>query len=81
MCRYMDQDNSQAEVYCNACGRKLKMKNGLLLEDAFEVRKDWGYFSGKDLESHRFTLCEACYDEIIQKFKIPITKKQTREAL
>ena len=45
----MEREDNQ-EVYCNACGRKLKKKNGLLLEDAFEARKDWGYFSNKDLE-------------------------------
>ena len=76
----MEREDNQ-EVYCNACGRKLKKKHGLLLEDAFEARKDWGYFSNKDLESHQFTLCEACYDQIIENFKIPITKKNTREAL
>ena len=42
----MEREDNQ-EVYCNACGRKLKKKNGLLLEDAFEARKDWGYFSNK----------------------------------
>lgn len=79
--KYQEQEAEQSDVFCNACGKKLEMKHGLLLEDAFEARKVWGYFSKKDLESHRFTLCEDCYDEMVKKFKIPITKEQTREAL
>ena len=36
------------EIRCNCCGRQLKTENGMLLEDAFEGGKEWGYFSRKD---------------------------------
>lgn len=68
-------------VTCNACGKQLKIERGILLEDAFEAKKDWGYFSNKDLERHQFTLCEQCYDNMIEKFVIPVTMDTVEEVL
>lgn len=68
-------------VVCNMCGRRLKAENGLLKEDAFEAAKEWGYFSEKDLELHRFTICEACYDAWIKTFRIPVEKRVKKEAM
>lgn len=56
---------------CNACGRELKMENGILKEDAFEAKKQWGYFSSKDAVLHSFVLCESCYDRMVEKFVFP----------
>ena len=42
-------------MYCNACGKKLKMQHDVLLEDAFEAKKQW----------------EECYDRITAQFVIP----------
>ena len=39
-------------MYCNACGKKLKMQHDVLLEDAFEAKKQWGFFSKKDMKLH-----------------------------
>lgn len=58
-------------MYCNACGKMLKMEHGILLEDAFEAKKQWGYFSRKDRKLHAFVICEDCYDKMIQSFVIP----------
>lgn len=58
-------------MYCNACGKELKMKNDVLLEDAFEAKKQWGYFSQKDMKLHSFVLCEECYDKLTEQFVIP----------
>ena len=41
-------------------------------EDYLQVKKAWGYFSSKDLTGHAFNMCEACYDEMISNFKIPV---------
>lgn len=68
-------------VKCNSCGKKIKTENGLLVEDAFEAAKDWGYFSKKDLERHKFVLCEKCYDRITSEFIIPVTKIRKTEAI
>lgn len=59
------------DMYCNACGRELKMEQGLLMEDAFEAKKQWGYFSEKDTQIHSFVLCEKCYDKMVQNFVYP----------
>ncbi|WP_343210413.1 hypothetical protein [Anaerolentibacter hominis] len=69
------------KIRCNCCGRELKMENGLLAEDLFEGRKDWGYFSRKDLEVHHFYLCEECYDAITGQFVIPVEKMDKKEIL
>lgn len=50
-------------IFCNVCGRQLHMENNILLEDAFEARKQWGYFSKKDTTLHSFVICEECYDK------------------
>ncbi|MCI8752588.1 MAG: hypothetical protein K1W39_01435 [Lachnospiraceae bacterium] len=58
-------------IFCNVCGRQLHMENNILLEDAFEARKQWGYFSKKDTTLHSFVICEECYDKMVEKFAIP----------
>ena len=63
------------------CGRELKIENGLLKEDAFEAAKEWGYFSGKDLELHRFTICEKCYDKWTSSFLIPMERQAKKEVM
>lgn len=68
-------------VICNKCGRKMKIVNGILHEDGLFVVKDWGYFSEKDLQIHKFNLCEACYDNMIRDFAVPIEVSQKEAAL
>lgn len=80
----MSQDEDKLvkkTVICNACGRHLMVERGILLEDAFEAKKDWGYFSNRDLERHRFTLCEQCYDKMIEGFVIPVVINTVEEVL
>ena len=68
-------------VVCNVCGRSLKMEKGILVEEAFEATKEWGFFSDRDLEVHKFTICEMCYDRIISEFKVPIKVSKKNEVL
>lgn len=57
------------------------MQQGILREDALVVKKNWGYFSRKDLEVHEFVLCEACYDRIVSGFLKPVSVLQKSEVL
>lgn len=66
---------------CNACGRKIEEENGILREDVFEGRKEWGYFSKKDLTVDEFFLCESCYDLLLEKFTIPVKRTEKNEVL
>ncbi len=66
------------ERFCNCCGKKLGKRSE---EDAMEVIKEWGYFSGKDLERHAFILCEGCYDKWIGTFVRPVKKSEVTEAM
>ena len=66
---------------CNICGKIIKEEQGILKEDVLEVTKNWGYFSEKDMEQHKFLICEACYDKWISGFKIPPAVTDCTEAL
>lgn len=68
-------------ISCNKCGKTIKHSDGVLKEDFFEATKDWGYFSNKDLQTHRFNLCEKCYDALVGEFVIPVLITDKREAL
>lgn len=67
------------EMVCNVCARKLRMENGILMEDAFEAKKQWGFFSKKDTLLHSFVICEACYDEMVSHFAIPPRAEEVTE--
>ena len=60
------------KIICNKCGKEVEVKNGVPAEDTLHVQKHWGYFSNKDNEEHTFDLCEACYDELVAGFQIPV---------
>lgn len=63
------------------CGKKLKIESGILKEGVFEAKKEWGYFSDKDLEIHQFDMCEDCYNKLVQTFVIPISITKNKEVL
>lgn len=69
------------KVFCNVCGGEIEIKNGILKQDLFEVTKEWGYFSNKDLEIHKFNMCEKCYDKMVAGFKIPVQVINKTEAM
>ena len=66
---------------CNCCGKEIKMAKGIQKEDVLYISKDWGYFSKKDMERHRFIICEACYDNWVSGFAIPPKVEDQTEAL
>lgn len=66
-------------LICNGCGRALKYDNGILREDVFEGRKQWGYFSRRDGEIHSFLLCEECYDKMVGQFVVPPEVEEATE--
>lgn len=68
-----DWHGPSTQKVCNCCGKSIKIvtESGIC-EDYLLVTKKWGYFSGKDLSSHSFIICETCYDTWIKTFAIPI---------
>ena len=77
---YKDKEKKILEkVLCNCCGRELAMTGHHVAEGVMHVRKDWGYFSEKDLVRHEFDVCEQCYDKMIEKFQIPVTEREILE--
>ena len=66
---------------CNMCGREILVNNGIIKEGIFKVAYDWNYFSKKDGEVHNIAMCEACYDELIKQFKIPVYIEEITEMI
>lgn len=68
-------------MWCNCCGRELKLENEIVKEGVFSVDTCWGYFSKKDGECHSFDLCESCYDRIVEEFKLPVSVRDSTELI
>lgn len=66
------QESRHKLIYCNACGKRIKYEHGILKEDIFTAKKEWGYFSHKDLQIHSFNICEKCYNKMVSQFAIPV---------
>jgi ribosomal-protein-alanine N-acetyltransferase len=49
------------------------------MPDFLEVKKEWGFFSEKDMELHQWDLCEACYDAFVKEFEIPVEIEEVME--
>lgn len=76
MRRYTMKERREKEtIFCNGCGKEIKIKDGVIREGLLSVEKRWGYFSDKDNEVHRFDLCEECYDRMVSQFVIPVEKE------
>lgn len=77
----MVKNMEKQKVLCNKCGKEFKTENGILHDDGLFVTKDWGYFSRKDLQIHRFHLCEDCYDKLVESFLIPVETEDKNTAV
>ena len=76
MRKYKIQEGKELEqIVCNKCGKMIYVCNGIPEGDVLSVEKRWNYFSAKDNDVHRFDLCEACYDEWIETFQIPVEQE------
>lgn len=69
------------EIFCNQCGKLIKVEEGIVKEGVFSAHVDWGYFSNKDGEMHQVDLCEDCYDKWIAHFAISIDVVSKTEML
>ena len=68
-------------MICNACGKKLAVKQGIVLEGVISVDHTWDYFSEKDGQTDHFDLCEECYDQMTAAFKIAVETEEQTEYL
>lgn len=69
------------KIYCNKCGREIKVENEIVKEGLFSVDYKWDYFSNKDGMKHSFDICEQCYNEIVKDFKYPVNETEYTEML
>lgn len=77
MRQYQKKETKEIKkIICNRCGREIQVENGHPTAGVFSVDYQWGYFSDKDGETHRFDLCESCYDEWIKGFLIPVAVEE-----
>lgn len=75
------KDEKIIEMYCNKCGKKINLKNGIVMEGVLSVDKKWQYFSNKDGWKHSFDICEKCYEEMIKQFHIEVTAEEYNELI
>lgn len=68
-------------ICCNRCGKTIKMKNEIPLEEFIQVRKSWGYFSKKDGRTQEFVLCEDCVEWLEREFVKPSYEYETLEMI
>lgn len=68
-----------AKVFCNRCGRALKLEQGMIKEGCFHAETVFGYFSRRDGVRHSFDLCEDCYDALVAEFVIPVEETEEKE--
>jgi len=76
-----DEHQKLQSVICNCCEKKLLVENGLLKDALFEGKQSFGYFSERDGVTHRFDLCEGCYNKWIKKFRIPVEETENIEMI
>ncbi|MBQ8189673.1 MAG: hypothetical protein IJZ44_07845 [Lachnospiraceae bacterium] len=67
------------KVFCNRCGKELAVENGILKEGCYHGKQRFDYFSEKDGVIHEFELCEACYDMLIESFRLPVSQREETE--
>ena len=75
------KESDLEQVICNGCGKVMELKNGCLREECFHAEQLFGYFSNKDGSRQSFDLCETCYDEMIARFRVPVTVEQEAELI
>ena len=68
-------------IYCNKCGKTIKVRKDIPLEDFIQIRKSWGYFSKKDGKTQEFVLCEECVEWLEREFIRPSKVYETVEML
>ncbi|MDE6313708.1 MAG: hypothetical protein K2M46_08855 [Lachnospiraceae bacterium] len=72
-------EKNLVNIWCNCCGKELKLENEIVKEGVFSGDINWSFFSGKDGEHHSFDLCENCYDRIVKEFKLPVSVRENTE--
>lgn len=75
------KDEKITAIFCNKCGRQLRYSSDVAQEGVCSVNVNWGYFSNKDGERHKFDLCENCYDDITAEFSICVEIEEQTEIL
>lgn len=68
----LKETKEMSRIICNKCGKEIPVIGGVPSENTLEVEKRWGYFSKKDNQLDRFDLCEDCYDELVESFRIKL---------
>lgn len=68
-------------IICNCCGKEIIIKNEIPTEEFLHIHKIWGYFSSKDGREQEMDICEACMDEWISRFKIPVKSAEITEMI
>ena len=61
-------------IVCNRCGMSFDCDDDFENNLIHNFNIEFGYGSEHDLEEWSFDLCEACIEELIESFKIKVTR-------
>jgi len=61
------------DILCNKCGKTLCPED-IYWQEGCNIEIEFEYGSNKDGETHKFDLCDNCYDEFTNSFKYGIEK-------
>lgn len=71
----------EKRIVCNGCGKEIEIVNGIAGQDYLSIKKEWGYFSGKDGKAQELVLCEDCWDELLSRLKVPVLTTEVTELM
>lgn len=76
-----EEISMEEKIICNCCGEEIRVERGIPVQDYLHIKKEWGYFSGKDGKIQQVVLCEACWDNISSQFRIPASATEVTELI
>jgi len=54
------------EIICNVCGCSVAKNELGYFDDFVQIKKNWGYHSAYDGQSHEFDICQRCYGLLLE---------------
>jgi len=64
------QESVIQDIFCNICGEKIHKNEFGYYDDFLSIEKTWGYHSRFDSETHFIDICQLCYKELLERFKL-----------
>jgi len=78
---YNEISGQLEKIFCNQCGKNIRVVNGIAREEVQKIEIKWSYFSQNDGKIMQFDLCEECINNMKNNFAIEPTEKENVELI